>query len=141
MENLCTASTQFSSIIKFKLPLLSHPLILHHLHTVNGSLSFSSMCSSPNTQFNRPKISHRRRNRVQDSPQLRSNFNVSALGKNYSGASSNSDNTKEIIFSSFVTVVLAIANRVLYKLALVPMKEYPFFLAQLNTFGISHVDY
>ncbi|KAF5199336.1 CRT (Chloroquine-resistance transporter)-like transporter protein, partial [Thalictrum thalictroides] len=26
-------------------------------------------------------------------------------------------------------------NRVLYKLALVPMKEYPFFLAQVTTFG------
>ncbi|KAK2999493.1 hypothetical protein RJ639_024070 [Escallonia herrerae] len=32
-------------------------------------------------------------------------------------------------------MVLAIANRVLYKLALVPMKEYPFMLAQINTFG------
>ncbi|CAA0809107.1 CRT (chloroquine-resistance transporter)-like transporter 2 [Striga hermonthica] len=34
-----------------------------------------------------------------------------------------------------VTVALAIANRVFYKLALVPMKEFPFFLAQLTTFG------
>ncbi|XP_010542173.1 PREDICTED: protein CLT2, chloroplastic isoform X1 [Tarenaya hassleriana] len=43
---------------------------------------------------------------------------------------------RNLIFAySAVTVVLAIANRVLYKLALVPMKQYPFFLAQLNTFG------
>ncbi|KAL6623283.1 hypothetical protein ACP70R_033162 [Stipagrostis hirtigluma subsp. patula] len=32
-------------------------------------------------------------------------------------------------------VALAVANRVLYKLALVPLKAYPFFLAQLTTFG------
>ncbi|KAJ3697530.1 hypothetical protein LUZ61_001235 [Rhynchospora tenuis] len=33
------------------------------------------------------------------------------------------------------TVLLAVTNRVLYKLALVPMKGYPFFLAQVTTFG------
>ncbi|XP_042954700.1 protein CLT1, chloroplastic-like [Carya illinoinensis] len=33
------------------------------------------------------------------------------------------------------TVVLGVGNRVLYKLALVPLKHYPFFLAQLATFG------
>ncbi|CAN6296120.1 unnamed protein product [Urochloa humidicola] len=33
------------------------------------------------------------------------------------------------------TVVFAVMNRVLYKLALVPMKNYPFFLAQFATFG------
>lgn len=32
-------------------------------------------------------------------------------------------------------MALAVANRVLYKLALVPLKAYPFFLAQLTTFG------
>ncbi|PUZ40176.1 hypothetical protein GQ55_9G403800 [Panicum hallii var. hallii] len=32
-------------------------------------------------------------------------------------------------------VVFAVMNRVLYKLALVPMKNYPFFLAQFATFG------
>ncbi|GFP97410.1 crt homolog 3 [Phtheirospermum japonicum] len=40
-----------------------------------------------------------------------------------------------VVVCSAVTVALAIANRVLYKLALVPMKEFPFFLAQLTTFG------
>ncbi|KAL3634037.1 Protein clt2, chloroplastic [Castilleja foliolosa] len=49
---------------------------------------------------------------------------------------SNASNRKLAVFvCSAVTVALAIANRVLYKLALVPMKEYPFFLAQLTTFG------
>ncbi|KAL8141246.1 hypothetical protein V2J09_007267 [Rumex salicifolius] len=44
-------------------------------------------------------------------------------------------NTRLLVVCSTVTFVLAIANRVLYKLALVPLKEYPFFLAQFITFG------
>ncbi|CAL1395508.1 unnamed protein product [Linum trigynum] len=40
-----------------------------------------------------------------------------------------------IMASSAATIGLAVANRVLYKLALVPMKDYPFFLAQFTTFG------
>lgn len=49
---------------------------------------------------------------------------------------SNVNNRKfAVVVCSAVTVGLAIANRVLYKLALVPMKEFPFFLAQLTTFG------
>uniref|UniRef100_A0A1D1Z8T2 Crt 1 n=1 Tax=Anthurium amnicola TaxID=1678845 RepID=A0A1D1Z8T2_9ARAE len=41
----------------------------------------------------------------------------------------------ELVVAGAVTVVLATGNRVLYKLALVPLKDYPFFLAQLATFG------
>ncbi|KAJ4804816.1 hypothetical protein LUZ62_017382 [Rhynchospora pubera] len=41
----------------------------------------------------------------------------------------------QIAVAAMATVVLGTANRVLYKLALVPLKEYPFFLAQLATFG------
>ncbi|KAF8117793.1 hypothetical protein N665_0008s0136 [Sinapis alba] len=44
-------------------------------------------------------------------------------------------NRKLIVINSVVIIALAVANRVLYKLALVPMKQYPFFLAQLMTFG------
>ncbi|KAK3148088.1 hypothetical protein QOZ80_3BG0290580 [Eleusine coracana subsp. coracana] len=40
-----------------------------------------------------------------------------------------------IAAAAAATVVLAMMNRVLYKLALVPMKNYPFFLAQFTTFG------
>ncbi|CAD6270008.1 unnamed protein product [Miscanthus lutarioriparius] len=36
--------------------------------------------------------------------------------------------------ASAAVLALAVANRVLYKLALVPLKAYPFFLAQLTTF-------
>ncbi|XP_058081219.1 protein CLT2, chloroplastic isoform X2 [Magnolia sinica] len=41
----------------------------------------------------------------------------------------------KIAIASAITIVLAVVNRVLYKLALVPMKEYPFFMAQVTTFG------
>lgn len=41
----------------------------------------------------------------------------------------------EIGVAAVATVVLGVGNRVLYKLALVPLKHYPFFLAQLATFG------
>jgi hypothetical protein len=40
-----------------------------------------------------------------------------------------------IAAAAAATVVFAVMNRVLYKLALVPMKNYPFFLAQFATFG------
>ncbi|WJX64506.1 Protein clt1, chloroplastic [Trifolium repens] len=41
----------------------------------------------------------------------------------------------EVAVATAATVVLGVGNRVLYKLALVPLKQYPFFLAQLSTFG------
>lgn len=46
-----------------------------------------------------------------------------------------SNRTAEVAVAATATVVLGVANRVLYKLALVPLKNYPFFLAQLATFG------
>jgi hypothetical protein len=33
------------------------------------------------------------------------------------------------------TILFSVSNRVLYKMALVPLKDYPFFLAQALTFG------
>lgn len=41
----------------------------------------------------------------------------------------------EVAVAAAVTVAFGVGNRVLYKLALVPLKHYPFFLAQLATFG------
>ncbi|BAB10034.1 unnamed protein product [Arabidopsis thaliana] len=43
--------------------------------------------------------------------------------------------TAEIVIWAAVTAAFGVGNRVMYKLALVPLKEYPFFLAQLSTFG------
>lgn len=42
---------------------------------------------------------------------------------------------RTVLLTSGITVSLAVANRVLYKLALVPLSNYPFFLAQFTTFG------
>jgi len=41
----------------------------------------------------------------------------------------------EVAVAAAATVVMGVGNRVLYKLALIPLKQYPFFLAQLSTFG------
>ncbi|CAN6485978.1 unnamed protein product [Victoria cruziana] len=41
----------------------------------------------------------------------------------------------EVVGAAAMTVILGVGNRVLYKLALVPLRQYPFFLAQLATFG------
>ncbi|OMO57568.1 Chloroquine resistance transporter-related protein [Corchorus olitorius] len=66
------------------------------------------------------------------SPVTRPNLTVRASSKTPDSAAADA---KLITISSALTIVLAVANRVLYKLALVPMKEYPFFLAQFTTFG------
>lgn len=47
----------------------------------------------------------------------------------------NGNRTVEVIVAAAITVVFGVGNRVLYKLALVPLKHYPFFLAQIATFG------
>ncbi|CAA0402158.1 unnamed protein product [Arabidopsis thaliana] len=49
--------------------------------------------------------------------------------------------TAEIVIWAAVTAAFGVGNRVMYKLALVPLKEYPFFLAQLSTFGYVAVYY
>lgn len=56
-------------------------------------------------------------------------------GRDELKAFSDRDRTVEVMIAAAVTVVMGVANRVLYKLALVPLKHYPFFLAQLATFG------
>jgi drug/metabolite transporter (DMT)-like permease len=38
-------------------------------------------------------------------------------------------------FTAGATILFSVSNRVLYKMALVPLKDYPFFLAQALTFG------
>ncbi|CAA7039830.1 unnamed protein product [Microthlaspi erraticum] len=49
--------------------------------------------------------------------------------------------TMEIVIWAAATAALGVGNRVMYKLALVPLKHYPFFLAQLSTFGYVAVYY
>ncbi|CAA7399419.1 unnamed protein product [Spirodela intermedia] len=58
-----------------------------------------------------------------------------ASGMESPGTSKSGGVDMRIVAGSAITVVLAVANRVLYKLALTPMREFPFFLAQMTTFG------
>ncbi|KAL6955182.1 hypothetical protein U1Q18_047663 [Sarracenia purpurea var. burkii] len=51
------------------------------------------------------------------------------------GGGKSADRKAEVLVAAGVTVVLGVGNRVLHKLALVPLKHYPFFLAQLATLG------
>ncbi|XP_027942590.1 protein CLT2, chloroplastic [Vigna unguiculata] len=86
------------------------------------SMSLSSRLPlhfSGNARFNRNHVHH----------------HPTALRIRASNANSSGSGTSVVLLSSAVTVTTAVANRVLYKLALVPMKEYPFFLAQFITFG------
>ncbi|KAK4352294.1 hypothetical protein RND71_027812 [Anisodus tanguticus] len=86
------------------------------------------------TSPRRLKIHHRRTTTTSFSRDSSSKFRERAVGSDSSGRQSGV--TKElIVLNSALTLVLGVANRVLYKLALVPMKEYPFFLAQVTTFG------
>ncbi|GKC70683.1 CLT2 protein, chloroplastic [Tanacetum coccineum] len=62
-------------------------------------------------------------------------FLIRSSSSSSSSSKAPSVSKSRIVFWSAVTLVLAVGNRVMYKLALVPMKEYPFFLAQVNTFG------
>ncbi|KAG0601123.1 hypothetical protein M758_11G085700 [Ceratodon purpureus] len=41
----------------------------------------------------------------------------------------------QIIVIAITTLIMSTTNKILYKMALVPMKNYPFFLAQILTFG------
>ena len=68
---------------------------------------------------------------------LKFNFRVSASSNPVPASSKTKSSTKSILFWSTITAVLAVANRVFYKLALVPLQDYPFFLAQFITFGYS----
>ncbi|KAL0392194.1 UNVERIFIED_CONTAM: protein CLT2, chloroplastic [Sesamum radiatum] len=58
------------------------------------------------------------------------------------------DKKLAVVIWTAISLVLAVGNRVLHKLALVPMKDYPLFLAQFNSlmyvavfFSVLHVRY
>ncbi|GFZ10080.1 CRT (chloroquine-resistance transporter)-like transporter 2 [Actinidia rufa] len=108
---------------------------LSHIHVSAQNPRSTSTRLSPETPLNAHfKVHHRIINRIQQYPSPNRRFEVRASAEERSDSEASS-NTKLIIVFSAITGVLAVANRVLYKLALVPMKEYPFFLAQVTTFG------
>lgn len=94
----------------------------HKLNNTLNLISMSSLSLPIKSPFNLPSISR---------------FNRARRAAFKSRASSSSDwsSNRNVLLTSGVTVSLAVANRVLYKLALVPLSNYPFFLAQFTTFG------
>ncbi|KAG8632794.1 hypothetical protein MANES_18G056700v8 [Manihot esculenta] len=115
-----------------------------HLHNYNVSRSMS-VPANPSLRFSQsqtplavrcPKLSRDGDIRIHRNSQNTANFTVRASSETSPPhLASSSNNSKLVFVSSAITVALAVANRVLYKLALVPMKQYPFFLAQFTTFG------
>lgn len=39
----------------------------------------------------------------------------------------------QVVYTAIATVFLSVTNKILYKMALIPLKQYPLFLAQLST--------
>ncbi|XP_059631237.1 protein CLT2, chloroplastic [Cornus florida] len=101
------------------------PIVMSFRQSPRQSVHLLSKSSRNDFKF------HPRKTRIQRYSPTNPKFTIRAS----TNKSQVSSNTKLIIVSSAITITLAVANRVLYKLALVPMKEYPFFLAQVTTFG------
>ncbi|KAH0758952.1 hypothetical protein KY290_022445 [Solanum tuberosum] len=127
-----------SQTIRAKLPTQSLP------RAFNGPnpKSLFSLPSSPSrispmmpllTSSRRLEIHRRSTSFTRQTSNSSSKFRSRAVGSDSGGQL---DVPRElIVLNSALTLVLGVGNRVLYKLALVPMKEYPFFLAQVTTFG------
>ncbi|CAH2078074.1 unnamed protein product [Thlaspi arvense] len=119
------ASTPSSALLtEFRSPAIRH-LCLSRARLLSQRQAAMTMCGR------RPDFRSRFPVTRKSASPMRRGFSVSASTEH----SSLPANRKLIVANSVVIVALAVANRVLYKLALVPMKQYPFFLAQLNTFG------
>lgn len=125
----CTASFRWS-------PSHLHPQSLHAPSLIPLQLRQSPRLSRSSVSHNATGLRTTRRGviGIQGQFDMRARkFKVRACRDEISLRSSSG--TRLVAVSSALTVILAVANRVLYKLALVPMKQYPFFLAQLTTFG------
>ncbi|XP_058786302.1 protein CLT2, chloroplastic isoform X1 [Vicia villosa] len=97
---------------------------------LNNTLNLIPMSSSSlptKSPFNFP--SNSKFNRTRRTPLSKWRFRASS-SLDWTNASN-----RTVLLTSGITVSLAVANRVLYKLALVPLRSYPFFLAQFTTFG------
>ncbi|XP_050158567.1 protein CLT2, chloroplastic isoform X6 [Malus sylvestris] len=125
----------------------SAPFHARHCTVKNGAIPFPSLSSSAMPLLQSPRLSLLRlpqnaplhhtseRSSCRPSPTTRDVKARASLPEPPSSTSSTSTFTKRVVLSSALTIALAVANRVFYKLALVPMKNHPFFLAQFTTFG------
>lgn len=125
-------SAQSNSITTNSSPFLLNRHFRSRSNSTPTSLAFAS-------KIHVPKLDIVHRTRSYTTCRLKLGHNSSPTSpdgsRNTPPQNSGGDKKLAIMVCSIVTIALAIANRVLYKLALVPMKEYPFFLAQLTTFG------
>lgn len=115
------ASTELRNPIKLE----SQPLLLLPIMSSSLLPSKAPFHLTANNKFNRTHLHNHHNN----------NRTVFKFRASASSPGSGSGANVILLTSSVITVTLAVANRVLYKLALVPMNNYPFFLAQFITFG------
>ncbi|KAK9994266.1 hypothetical protein SO802_023969 [Lithocarpus litseifolius] len=143
MGFLHASSSFLSSSSQFHLPSLqpySHSRRITKLHSRTFHSIFTTITMPPPQPFPQiPKLSHTTTHLVHHRSHTNIPFTLHASPHN-SHSTATTTNSKLIFITSSLTIALAVANRVLYKLALVPMKQYPFFLAQVTTFGGSNAD-
>jgi len=130
LQNPSVALMGFSYTSSFRSsPLHSPSHRPHNSSTLHGPTTFRCRpAAMPNSPRN-PNVFRRQLPPNPPFPHIPKRTHLSLRVHASNSSSSN------LIVTSAVTATLAVANRVLYKLALVPMKDYPFFLAQLTTFG------
>lgn len=117
-------------------------LLIRNLNGPKSRSFISASLHSPSlhrsTSINDSNLTHRYTSILLSSPR---NFNFTVRASTAAentpqpSSSASSSNRQLIVVTSAITILVAVVDRVLYKLALVPMKPYPFFLAQLTTFG------
>ncbi|KAM4069286.1 hypothetical protein ACB094_12G078400 [Castanea mollissima] len=138
MGFLHTTSSFLSSPSQFHLPSLqphSHTRRITKLHSRTFHSIFTTITMPPPQPFPQiSKLSHTTTHLLHHRSHTNMPF-TPHVSQHNSYSTTTTTNSKLIFITSSLTIALAVANRVLYKLALVPMKQYPFFLAQLTTFG------
>ncbi|KAF9592236.1 hypothetical protein IFM89_012812 [Coptis chinensis] len=120
---------------------ISNPLFNHHRLIINHSFPISI---SPAINQRQKILLLNRSSKtwiIESLSQEKGNTIIQSDGEENSNHNVNTNNERErerkveVLVAAAATVILGVGNRVLYKLALVPLKHYPFFLAQLATFG------
>ncbi|ERN18450.1 protein CLT1, chloroplastic isoform X1 [Amborella trichopoda] len=101
---------------RISLPLVCSPLSWLNCSEKKGILNPWSTCRFTNGRFDRV-------------------LGFSALEGRIGDLQRERSRKLEVVIGACVTMMFGVANRVLYKMALIPLKQYPFFLAQIATFG------
>lgn len=122
---------------------------VHRISTRNHNARFSSVgiCRGLNGSNSTPRLPNFTIQRKQGGSARQQRLSIVAQGSPESQGEEDGDHHvsilgKDVPKESFqvgstavATIVLSVTNKILYKMALVPLKDYPFFLAQGLTFG------